>query len=116
MAGETIVHVITQEVEGAGHIDLNVLSIDCFSECFIHKVGLMTNRAAVGVEQSWHKRWWPMYHKTIDAGKKLFIRCDTIENLKALKGEFSQGLNQFIIEMGAGSRKQAEEILKLVSD
>lgn len=69
-----------------------------------------------GREPPSHKRWWPIYHKTIDAGKGVFIACDTVENLKALKEEFGQGLKRFMISMEAKSRRQGEEILKLVSD
>lgn len=67
-------------------------------------------------EPTYHKRWWRMYHKTIEAGKKLLIGCDTIENLKALKKEFGKGLKQFLINMGARSSEHAAEILKVASD
>jgi len=69
-----------------------------------------------GREPPSHKRWWPIYHKTIEAGKGVFIACDTVENLKALREEFGQGLKRFIISMEAKSRRQGEEILKMVSD
>jgi 5-methyltetrahydrofolate--homocysteine methyltransferase len=69
-----------------------------------------------GVEPSWHRRWWPIYHKTLDAGKSLFIGCDTPKSLEALKGEFGQDLKRFIIGMSPASRKEAQHILNLVSD
>jgi 5-methyltetrahydrofolate--homocysteine methyltransferase len=69
-----------------------------------------------GAEPTWHKRWWPIYHKTIDAGKKLLIGCDTMDHLDALVEEFGQELKQFIIQMDATSLEQADEILKRVSD
>ena len=68
-----------------------------------------------GVEPTHHRRWWPLYHKTIAAGKKVFAGCDTIENLKAMKNEFGPGLKQFLIPMNAKTPEQAEEILKVAS-
>ncbi len=58
------------------------------------------------------KKWWPLYHKSIEAGKKLTIGCDSIDTLKTLKKEFGEGFKQFLIGMGAESLEQAEEILK----
>ena len=67
-----------------------------------------------GNEETWHRRWWPMYHKSIEAGKKLIITCDTVENLLALKKEFGPKLKQFMINMGVKTPEQAGEILKMV--
>jgi len=69
-----------------------------------------------GREPPWDRRWWSIYHKTIEAGKKVFISCDTLENLSALREEFGQDLKQFMISMDAKSPKQGEDILKLVCD
>jgi 5-methyltetrahydrofolate--homocysteine methyltransferase len=63
-----------------------------------------------------HKRWWPIYHKSVEAGKKLFISCGTMEELRALKKEFGAGLKQFMITMSAKTREQADELLKAASD
>jgi len=65
-----------------------------------------------GHEPCWHRRWWPYFHKTFEAGKKVFIWCDGIETLKRLKREFGQGFKQFLIGMGAESPQHADEILK----
>jgi hypothetical protein len=69
-----------------------------------------------GHEPVWDKRWWPLFHKTIEAGKKVFIWCDTTERLRDIKREFGQGFKQFLISMGARSLKDAEEILKLAGE
>ncbi len=70
----------------------------------------------VGVEPPWHRRWWPIYHKTVEAGMKLYIGCDSIESLRALKLEFGDELKQFMISMNASSLKEAKQILELVTD
>jgi len=41
-----------------------------------------------GHEETWQPRWWPLYHRTFDAGKKMLIGCDTLESLLRLKKEF----------------------------
>jgi hypothetical protein len=62
---------------------------------------------------TWDRCWWPYYHKNFDAGKKMFIGCDTVETLKALKREFGENFKEFLINMRAEAPQQAEEILKV---
>jgi len=69
-----------------------------------------------GVEPCHHRRWWPIYHKSVEAGKKLFVSCDNAESLKALKREFGPKLKQFMIVMGAKTLAQADELLKIAGD
>jgi hypothetical protein len=69
-----------------------------------------------GQEPTYHKRWWPLYHKTVEAGKKVLISCDTIDTLKVLKKEFGQKLKHFLINMGAKSPEHAEGILEVAGD
>ena len=81
----------------------------------IPKLTMLQWTPGAGQEPTYHKRWWSMYHKTIEADKKLLINCDTIETLKVLKKEFGTGLKQFLINMRARSSEHAEEILKVAS-
>ncbi len=69
-----------------------------------------------GVEPTHHKRWWPLYHKSLAAGKKLYVSCDTLEDLKAMKREFGPKLKQFMIIMYAKSLQAADEILRTACD
>ena len=62
-----------------------------------------------------YKKWWPLYHKTIEAGKKVIIGCGSIDSLKALKKEFGPKLKQFMINMDANTPEQADEIMKRAS-
>ncbi|MBI2503637.1 MAG: hypothetical protein HYW07_10450 [Candidatus Latescibacteria bacterium] len=66
-----------------------------------------------GAEPPGHRRWWPLYHKTIEAGKKVFIAIQDLEALRELKGEFGPLLQQFYLGFGASSPAQAEEALDL---
>jgi 5-methyltetrahydrofolate--homocysteine methyltransferase len=61
-------------------------------------------------------RWWPLYHKTVEAGKKVMIGVGSVDHLLALREEFGPKLKQFLIPMRAESLEQAQEILQTVSD
>lgn len=59
-----------------------------------------------------HPTWWPLYHKTIDAGKKVYVHwCENADSLKAMKREFGSKANQMLIQMSASSLGEAERIL-----
>jgi len=120
MFGEFMVPVLTEMCErvsycmyhwdgpGAlGHHD-HLLSIP--------RLTMLQWTPGAGAEPTWHRKWWPYYHKTIEAGKKLMIGCDTIETLRALKREFGAGLKQFLINMGVKTPAEAEKILQAASD
>ena len=69
-----------------------------------------------GMEQTWHRRWWPIYHKTFEHGKKLLIGCDTLDTLRTLKREFGVSFKQFMITMGVKTPAEAEEALKIAEE
>lgn len=79
----------------------------------IPRLNMIQWTAGDGAEPSDHRRWWPLYHKTVDAGKKIFIGCSSHENLKTLKREFGPKLKQFAIGMGFKDAKDAAEIMKI---
>ncbi len=56
--------------------------------------------------------WWPLYHKTIEAGKNVFIGIWGMEQLQSLKREFGPKFQRFILNMGARSVEEAEELLR----
>ena len=58
--------------------------------------------------------WWPLYHKTIEAGKKLFIGTWGMDQLLSLKREFGPELKHFIIGTGARTVQEAEAMLHAV--
>jgi len=67
-----------------------------------------------GAEDTTHKRWWPYYHKTVEAGKKLILfGFHGEDNLRAFKREFGRKLNQFLICMQADSPARAEKLMTL---
>lgn len=58
--------------------------------------------------------WWPMHHKTIDAGKKLYIGVVNKEELLALKKEFGPKMKQMLISCWwQMTASEAEEMLKI---
>ena len=82
----------------------------------IPKLDMLQWTPGAGQPPTWDKFWWEMYHKTIDAGKKVLIGCDNVETLKALKREFGEGFKQFLIGMSAKTPENADEILEIASD
>jgi len=69
-----------------------------------------------GIENTCHPRWWPLYHKTIEAGKKMFIHVDDWRELQPFKREFGQKLKQFFIITRVPSLKDADTVLNWLSD
>ncbi|MBN2308908.1 MAG: hypothetical protein JXR94_08065 [Candidatus Hydrogenedentes bacterium] len=59
-------------------------------------------------------RWWPLYHRIVDAGKKVYCsQCWSADSLKALRREFGAKLNQFYMGMEAASPKEADEFIRI---
>jgi len=81
----------------------------------IPKLTMLQWTPGAGVENTDHPKWWPLYHKTLEAGKKLIIGAGSVESLKALKKEFGEDIKQFIIGMGAESKEQGEKFLKVAT-
>ena len=79
----------------------------------IPKLTMLQWTPGAGTEPTYHSRWWPLYHKTVEAGKKLLIRCDTVETLKLLKKEFGQKLKQFLIRMDTASPEEGREAIRV---
>jgi 5-methyltetrahydrofolate--homocysteine methyltransferase len=69
-----------------------------------------------GVEQGCNKRWWPIYHKTFEGGKSVYVDSSDIDGLRAMKEEFGENFKRFMFTCNAKSLRQAEEILDLVND
>ena len=72
--------------------------------------------SGAGTVLATNERWWPLYHKTVEAGRKLMIGVQDVEGLRALRREFGPKLKQFLISMRAQTLEQAREILPIVSD
>lgn len=81
----------------------------------IPKLKMLQWTPGAGNEPTDHPRWWKLYHKTVEASKKVYIGCSSIENLKRLKKEFSEKLKHFLISMEADSPAQAKEILDVAT-
>lgn len=62
------------------------------------------------------KRWYPLYHKTIDAGKKVFIHLETVAELESLAQEFRRKLKHFYLVVQAVDEQEAQRLITLVSD
>ena len=64
-----------------------------------------------------HRRWWPYYHKTIEAGKKLILdHWVTAEDIPILQREFGEKLKQFALTVEVPTVKEAEALIQSVTD
>jgi 5-methyltetrahydrofolate--homocysteine methyltransferase len=66
-----------------------------------------------GAETCGHERWWPMYHRIFEAGKKIHLGVGA-EELPALKREFGEASQGFLIGTWAPNASAAQELLKLM--
>jgi hypothetical protein len=67
-----------------------------------------------GVEPTHHARWWPYFHRILDAGKSvLLLDCGGREGLAALKREFGAKLKRFMLNARVSSPEEAAEIIRL---
>jgi 5-methyltetrahydrofolate--homocysteine methyltransferase len=67
-----------------------------------------------GQPNTWDSHWWPLYHRILDAGKKLLISAGTKEHLKALKREFGEKTKEMLINMHVASPEEAAECVSLM--
>ncbi len=82
----------------------------------IPKLDMVQWTPGAGAESHDHPRWWPLYHRIVDAGKKVYCgTCADLDSLRAMKKEFGPGLKQFLIDMQADSPEHAQEILDLAA-
>jgi hypothetical protein len=84
----------------------------------IPKLRMIQWTSGAGAETTGNKRWFPLYHKTIEAGKKMFIVMENVEDLEAVCREFRPGgkLKQFYLILSVPSLKEAERALAMVSE
>jgi hypothetical protein len=83
----------------------------------IPRLNMIQWTTGAGAEPTQHSRWWPLYHKTFEAGKKVFIHVDgelTPARLAPLKREFGRKFKQFLINGRTASPAAAEELLRAV--
>jgi 5-methyltetrahydrofolate--homocysteine methyltransferase len=82
------------------------------------KLDMIQWTPGAGVPPPENPRWWPLYHRILDNGKKVFIldlECRSSEPLKAMRREFGPGLNRFLIRKSVGSVREADELLRAIS-
>jgi 5-methyltetrahydrofolate--homocysteine methyltransferase len=68
-----------------------------------------------GNEPSWHRRWWPMFHRILDVGKRVFV-ADSAgrEQLLDLRGEFGEQSKGMLVNCYAASPADANDMIGLM--
>jgi 5-methyltetrahydrofolate--homocysteine methyltransferase len=69
-----------------------------------------------GAAPVWDRKWWPLYHKSAEAGKKLFISVDSLDTLREFKREFGPKLKLFLINLRVKNRAEADQAIAITSD
>lgn len=78
------------------------------------RLGMIQWVPGAGLEPPDHPRWWPLYHRILDAGKSPFVHyCTGEDALCALKREFGARFGRFFIVMGAPNRTGGKKLLEL---
>jgi hypothetical protein len=57
-----------------------------------------------------------LYHKTVEAGKKLMVAAGGVNAVRALKNEFGSQLKQFMLRIHVDTLQEAEHILHVAND
>ena len=78
------------------------------------RLNMIQWQPGAGNEPQWHPRWWPLYHKTLEAGKKLFIGAESPEQLVALRREFGEKCKGMLLSIDAGTADEAQSYLRLM--
>lgn len=66
-----------------------------------------------GNEPEPHNQWWPYYHRTLKAGKKMHIRCWELKELRAVKEEFGRDFRNCYIVFHADDEEEARRAIDL---
>lgn len=83
----------------------------------IPRLSMIQWTPGAAAEDVTHRRWWPYYHKTLEAGKKLVLfGFHGKDNLRAFRREFRSTLDNFMLQMWAESPSQAQELLAMASE
>jgi 5-methyltetrahydrofolate--homocysteine methyltransferase len=80
----------------------------------IPRLNMIQWQPGAGNEPQWHQKWWPLYHKLFDAGKKILIGGGGREQLLALKKEFGEKCRGFCLGCEVNSREEAEGLMRLM--
>ncbi len=74
-----------------------------------------------GTDPEYDRRWWPLYHKTIEHGKRVLIGVsgsedEVTQRLLAMKRDFGPKFKSFMFNTWMPSEKAAKNLLATISD
>jgi len=82
----------------------------------IPKLTMIQWTPGAGVEPVDHERWWPLYHRMVEGGKKpILLNVRGAESLERLKKEFGPKLKNFMLKMHAKTKQEAESWLRIAA-
>ncbi|MAG36015.1 MAG: hypothetical protein CL878_07215 [Dehalococcoidia bacterium] len=121
MFAEFMVPVLTAMTERLDysmfHWDGPGALVHCDHLLAIPRLSMLQWTPGASAEPVMDRRWWPYYHRAIEAGKKvILLGFAGVENLRAFKREFGSRLKQFMLSMSAPTLQHADELLLAVAD
>lgn len=67
-----------------------------------------------GQEPPDHPKWWPLFHRILDAGKKVFLTpCRGIDELRALHREFREAIRGMMIQIEVPNLADARTVMDI---
>jgi 5-methyltetrahydrofolate--homocysteine methyltransferase len=88
-----------------GHLD-HLLSIP--------RLGMIQWTPGAGNEDTPHPKWWPLYHRIFDAGKRTMVGASSKDDLLAYRREFGEKCKLMYITTWARTRDEAAELLRVM--
>jgi len=80
----------------------------------IPRLGMIQWQPGAGNENAPHPRWWPLYHRILEAGKKLMVWAESKDDLLAYKREFGDKCKGMYISTSARTTAEADELLRIM--
>ena len=79
----------------------------------IDRIDVLQWTPGAGAESATDRQWWPLYHKTIERGKKVMTQFfESVDEIETFKREFGEGFKQFLIRARAETAEEARRMIE----
>ena len=77
----------------------------------VPRIHMIQWTAGAGAPPVWDRCWWPLYHRIVDSGRKVFLVDFDPGRFVDLKAEFGGKVGQFMLAMTCPTAEEAREML-----
>jgi len=64
-----------------------------------------------GAAPVWDRRWWPLYHRILDAGKRVLLMEFDAARIQDFKSEFGTGVTRFMFSVVTKTAQEARDLV-----